>query len=81
MKPWRAVDALNGGVEAQNRAMEGLQTNGPLIRITIVRSRIRIRILINVKSQIRIPTGSASKYKFGSGSRDLRQSHVIRNTS
>jgi hypothetical protein len=28
IEPWRAKDAHNGGVEVQNGAMEGLETNG-----------------------------------------------------
>ena len=28
MEPWRAVDANNGGVDAQNGAVEGLLTGG-----------------------------------------------------
>jgi hypothetical protein len=28
MEPWRAVDAHNGGVEAQNGALEVLHTSG-----------------------------------------------------
>ncbi len=27
MEPWRAVDAHNGGVEAQNEAVKGLKTS------------------------------------------------------
>jgi len=51
----RAVDAHNGGVEAQNGAVEGLLTQWSQIRITLVRSRLRIRI--KVKSWIRIWIG------------------------
>ncbi len=28
MEPWRTMDAHDGGVEAQNEALEGLKTNG-----------------------------------------------------
>jgi hypothetical protein len=46
IEPWRAVDAHNGGLEAQNKAM------GSQIPFTLKGSWIRIRI--KVKSWIRI---------------------------
>jgi hypothetical protein len=52
MEPWRAVNAYNGGVEAQNGAVEGLKTSGH--GNTLMRSRIRITIHIKKKSLIRI---------------------------
>jgi hypothetical protein len=58
MEPWRAVDAHNGGLEAQNGALEGLLTSfcrfaslrrGPMIQIRIKERRlIRIRIRVKV---------------------------------
>jgi len=55
-KPWRAVDAHNGGVEARNGAMEGVYCVCPWsqIFITLRSSRIRIRNHIKVKGRIRI---------------------------
>jgi hypothetical protein len=47
MKSWRAVDARNGGVEAQN----GDQWSQ--IHITLMKSMIRIPVRIKVKTRIR----------------------------
>ncbi len=41
MKPGRAVDAQNGGVEAQNRAVKGACKLVVQVRITLMRSRFR----------------------------------------
>jgi hypothetical protein len=51
MKPWSAVDAHNGGVEAQNRVVKGLdrrfaEEQDPWIRTRKVKSLIRIRIKV-----------------------------------
>ncbi len=54
MEPWRAVDAHNGGVEAQIQSNGGSVDPRLQICITMIRSRIRIRIRIILKSRIRI---------------------------
>jgi hypothetical protein len=45
----RAVDAHNGGVKAQNEALEGLNNSGGRFANTLLRIRIRIRIHIKVE--------------------------------
>jgi hypothetical protein len=56
MPPRRAMNVhMNGGVEAQNGAMEDLQTNGSRLA-SLVRSRNRIRIRIKMKSRIQLRT-------------------------
>ncbi len=49
MEPLRDVDTNDGGVEAQNGALEGLKPSGGTLK-----SRIRIRIRIEVRSRIRL---------------------------
>ncbi len=57
MEPWRAVDAHNGAVEAQNG---GSVDQWSQIRISLLRSRIQIHIKgkswirISIKVKIRI---------------------------
>jgi hypothetical protein len=52
MEPWRALEAHNGGVEAQQGARKYVYQWWSQIHITLMRNRIRIRI--KVKSPIRI---------------------------
>ncbi len=52
MDPWRAVDAQNGGIEAQRSRVESVGQWSQMPN-ALMRSRIRIRIRIKVKTRIR----------------------------
>jgi hypothetical protein len=55
MEPWRAVDAQNGGLEAQNESWRFCRlTRLPQIPTTLMKSRIRISIKVKSRIQIRI---------------------------